>query len=82
MLGRPLEPSEHVHHRDLDYSNNWEENLAVLSPAAHMQLHLPGWRNRRKWREEQLKNRAAADPLNQGLVDWPRLRRIDLSGLL
>lgn len=38
-LGRFLRPEEHVHHIDLDPSNNAADNLVVLTAAQHMRLH-------------------------------------------
>ena len=35
FLGRPLLPSEVVHHRDGDGTNNARENLLVLRSQAH-----------------------------------------------
>lgn len=39
LLGRPLKPDEHVHHRDEDKHNNSPENLVVLSATDHLALH-------------------------------------------
>lgn len=38
-LGRWLQPSEHVHHIDLDESNNDVSNLVVLSHGEHSRVH-------------------------------------------
>ena len=38
-LGRPLTRTEHVHHIDLDETNNDPTNLVVLTGAEHMRLH-------------------------------------------
>lgn len=38
-LGRFLTVNEHVHHVDLDVSNNDPENLVLLTPSQHMRLH-------------------------------------------
>jgi hypothetical protein len=38
-LGRYLSSDEHVHHIDLDASNNDPDNLVVLTAAQHMRLH-------------------------------------------
>lgn len=44
-LGRMLLPSDHVHHLDLDESNDSIENLVVLTMAEHMRVHsLIRWR--------------------------------------
>lgn len=39
MLGRPILPSEHVHHRDENKTNNDPANLEVLSSAEHRLRH-------------------------------------------
>lgn len=39
VMGRPLEPHEHVHHIDLDPLNNRPENLAVVSLSQHSSIH-------------------------------------------
>lgn len=39
MLGRPLRPDEHVHHKDENPQNNAPENLAVLTIAEHRAEH-------------------------------------------
>lgn len=38
-LGRKLLPTEHVHHINGNPLDNRIENLAVMEPKAHMQLH-------------------------------------------
>lgn len=38
-LGRFLEKDEHVHHVDLDETNNSPENLALVSRSQHTKLH-------------------------------------------
>jgi|SRR5687768_9435833 len=38
-LGRYLTPDEHVHHKDLDCTNDHPSNLEVLSKSEHMRLH-------------------------------------------
>lgn len=38
-LGRPLATAEHVHHVDLDKTNNAIENLVVLTRSQHRRLH-------------------------------------------
>ena len=40
VLGRMLDPDEHVHHIDHNKSNNLPENLVVLAPLAHNLVHL------------------------------------------
>ena len=39
VLGRPLLPTEHVHHKDGDPLNNDPSNLEVMDASAHMQVH-------------------------------------------
>lgn len=39
VLGRPLKAKEHVHHIDLDRSNNTNSNLLICSAAYHKWLH-------------------------------------------
>lgn len=38
-IGRPLQREECVHHIDGDRSNNAEDNLALMTRAAHSRLH-------------------------------------------
>lgn len=38
-LGRPLEPSEIVHHIDGNKQNNAPENLAVMTQSEHVRIH-------------------------------------------
>jgi len=39
-LGRPLEPTEHVHHINGDQADDRLENLQLISPHEHSRLHL------------------------------------------
>lgn len=39
VIGRWVEPHEHVHHKDGDRSNNLVENLEVLTQAEHARHH-------------------------------------------
>lgn len=39
VLGRWLEPGEHVHHLDGDKENNEPENLVVVTNGEHQNLH-------------------------------------------
>jgi hypothetical protein len=38
-LGRSLRSDEHVHHLDLDSTNNDPSNLIVLSASEHSRVH-------------------------------------------
>lgn len=38
-IGRFLRPGEHVHHIDLDPTNNSPENLVILTRSQHSRLH-------------------------------------------
>jgi len=38
-LGRPLLPTEDVHHKDHDKLNNQPDNLEVMEHGAHVSLH-------------------------------------------
>lgn len=40
-LGRPLLPTEHVHHRNEDAHDNRIENLELIDPRAHQDIHHP-----------------------------------------
>lgn len=40
-LGRKLLSKEHVHHINHDFTDNRIENLMILSPREHAQLHHP-----------------------------------------
>ena len=48
-LGRPLRTTEHVHHRDHDYTNNAPENLELLPAGEHIRHH-ENWKWRHRWR--------------------------------
>jgi hypothetical protein len=39
MVGRPLKRNEDVHHKNLDHSDDREENLQVMTHSEHMRLH-------------------------------------------
>jgi len=39
ILGRPLKPTEDVHHKDGDKTNNDPSNLEVISHGEHTKLH-------------------------------------------
>src|SRR6478609_3116766 len=41
MLGRPLLPTEHVHHRNKVKTDNRPENLEIVDERAHLEEH---WR--------------------------------------
>ena len=40
MLGRKLEPSEHVHHMDENTLNNSPSNLKIVTRSEHLKLHI------------------------------------------
>ena len=40
-LGRKLESTEHVHHKDGNYLNNSLDNLEILDPRTHAHRHQP-----------------------------------------
>lgn len=62
-LGRKLQTSEHVHHKDHDGLNNNIENLEVISARDHQRVHLMGTR---KWPvEDGAKLRAEGWTLEQ-----------------
>lgn len=46
IVGRPLLPTEYVHHRDGDGLNNSPDNLELVSPAKHTAYHRLG---RTRW---------------------------------
>lgn len=46
-LGRPLSPSEIVHHKDENKKNNKPWNLELMTRAEHMQHHIHDKRKRR-----------------------------------
>ena len=47
-LGRPLSTNEHVHHIDLDKTNNDPSNLKIMTAAEHGAIHRGGNRIPRK----------------------------------
>lgn len=46
LLGRPLDFTEVVHHKDGDHTNDSPDNLEVLSPSEHTKRHIEEHRAR------------------------------------
>src|SRR5690554_4036464 len=45
VLGRPLKPCEHVHHKDENCENDSPDNLEVLTAAEHNAEHKCGFKH-------------------------------------
>lgn len=50
-LGRKLDSREHVHHLDLDKLNNDVDNLIIINPTIHNQIHAAINRNDKNYLE-------------------------------
>ena len=54
-LGRYLLPEEHIHHKNLDHTDNRIENLQILSNPEHARLHM-----KLRWTPEKRKEQSEA----------------------
>lgn len=54
LLGRMLDETEHVHHRNENRSDNRPENLVILSPSEHAHRHQEQYKEQRGWSRHYL----------------------------
>lgn len=63
-LGRKLEPWEHVHHINNDFTDNSPENLKVVEATEHAHIH-KGFRDVNAKRDYYLENKSHLDEYHQ-----------------